>query len=41
MPMGRYGEPSEMAALVAFLSSDDASFISGGAYTVDGGARAR
>ena len=41
MPMGRYGEPEEVAALVAFLFSDDASFISAGIYTVDGGSRAR
>ena len=40
MPMGRYGEPEEVAALVAFLFSDDASFISAGIYTVDGGSRA-
>ena len=41
IPLGRYGEPEEVAALAAFLCSDDAKFISGGTYTVDGGSRAR
>ena len=41
IPLGRYGEPEEVAALAAFLCSDDAKFISGGVYTVDGGSRAR
>jgi NAD(P)-dependent dehydrogenase (short-subunit alcohol dehydrogenase family) len=38
IPMGRYGAPEEVAALVAFLCSADASFINGGIYTIDGGA---
>lgn len=36
-PMGRIGEPSEVAAAIAFLASDDASFISGAILPVDGG----
>jgi NAD(P)-dependent dehydrogenase (short-subunit alcohol dehydrogenase family) len=31
------GEPEEIANLAAFLCSDEASFITGGAYDVDGG----
>jgi NAD(P)-dependent dehydrogenase (short-subunit alcohol dehydrogenase family) len=41
IPLGRYGEPDEVAALCAFLCSQDAKFISGGVYTIDGGSRAR
>lgn len=38
MPFKRYGEPQEVARTVAFLASDDASFISGAEITIDGGA---
>ena len=37
LPMGRLGQPEEIANLVAFLASDEASFITGSAYTIDGG----
>lgn len=37
VPVGRFAEPEEMAAAVAFLASDDASFITATAFVVDGG----
>lgn len=36
-PIGRMGKPEEVAALAAFLCSDEASFITGAAYRLDGG----
>ena len=37
VPMGRFGEPEELAAAVAFLASDDSSFITASNFLVDGG----
>jgi len=36
-PMGRYGEPEEVASLVTWLCSDDSIYINGAAHTIDGG----
>ena len=37
VPMGRFAKPAEIAAAVAFLASDDASFITASTFVVDGG----
>ncbi|GIW16972.1 SDR family NAD(P)-dependent oxidoreductase [Tepidiforma sp.] len=40
-PLGRYGEPAEVAALVAYLCSPDASYLTGTIIPIDGGRMAR
>ncbi len=37
VPMGRFGEPEEMASAVLFLASDDSSFMTANTFLVDGG----
>jgi len=37
VPLGRIAEPSEVAAVIAFLASDDASYVTGAMWAVDGG----
>lgn len=37
IPLGRTGSPAEVARLIAFLASDEASYITGAEYLVDGG----
>jgi len=40
IPMGRHGDPAELAAVFAFLASSEASYITGAAIIVDGGGQA-
>jgi NAD(P)-dependent dehydrogenase (short-subunit alcohol dehydrogenase family) len=40
-PMGRYGEPEEIAAAIAFLAGPESSFITGAVVSVDGGVKAK
>jgi NAD(P)-dependent dehydrogenase (short-subunit alcohol dehydrogenase family) len=40
LPLGRFGEPEEVAAVIAFLTSTQSSFVTGAAIPVDGGVTA-
>lgn len=40
IPLGRYGQPGEVANLVSWLLSDEAAFVNGAIYTADGGTTA-
>jgi glucose 1-dehydrogenase len=37
IPLGRWGQPADVAAVVAFLASDEAGYVTGSTYFVDGG----
>jgi glucose 1-dehydrogenase len=37
IPLGRLGKPEDVAGLAAFLASDEASYVTGATYFVDGG----
>ena len=40
VPLGRVGEASEVANVIAFLLSDEASYVTGATWSIDGGANA-
>ena len=40
-PVGRLGRPEDVASLVLWLASDEASFVSGSLFTIDGGLTAQ
>ena len=37
IPAGRLGEPDEVAGLAVFLASDEAAYVTGATYVIDGG----
>ena len=41
VPLGRFASPAEIAAVVSFLAADEASFVTGATWTVDGGKTAQ
>ena len=37
IPAGRLGEPDEVASVAVFLATDEAAYITGSTYSIDGG----